>query len=277
MKTFLSAGRWGHRPTHSPETRRDTPVTQLRQDTTHQQASATPAKKPSRVNALFNSAKNCTVLFLAFFGGAWLYDKGVGDGPLPRFQDISTTAPELIPRLELNTTQHLPLESLTLPQAWEALQPTLAILEATAPEIADWVYQQYRDGNIRLAKTSRLNGQFDPHFKADMDYHFLSGKITLTETMWGSSDAVKAGMLVHEYRHARQNPVKFISESLSDALTGRHRRYTSRIEDEAFLYEHFFLRSLGVDPSEDFEIYFYRKAMDTDSVLRHPRPVHRQF
>jgi hypothetical protein len=89
----------------------------------------------------------------------------------------------------------------------------------------------------------------------------------------------KAGYIVHEFRHSRQNPVKAYKTALLNAVTGHTHDYsTCPLEGEAFLYERFLYQALYVEPPEDVDLHLYRYAMGDDTIEhQYSLQIHKDF
>lgn len=187
------------------------------------------------------------ILFLLLIGLCTVFDEVIGDGTLPRFNELKTVAPALISQAKRNTTYIFNYQSDA--KAWSALKPSRELLTALSPEIAAWLYdlhqkQQivYREPSHTDAKTYGLPTD-TPLIAA---YRHLDGKLYLGKAFWALPDGQKIAVLAHEYRHFRQNPPKRFSRQLAQLMGGGRLHYTSTIEDEAFAYEKQAQAALGL-------------------------------
>ncbi|MBY0449534.1 MAG: hypothetical protein K2X01_02775 [Cyanobacteria bacterium] len=198
------------------------------------------------------------ITYTTLIGGGEVYNHVVGDGALPRF---SAFMPYEKDTLLENTTAGLSpeaLKKLSAEEKWQALQPTLKILNALSPDIADWVKTQHRQGNLSYGPpTLTLNGNSKDLILAS----FTMGSLKINTPFWQMPDGYKAATLVHEYRHSRQNWGKLLSVFGTKLLTADF-AYPSRIEDDAFLYEQEAIRAMGLPVSSGVEWYLRQQNLN---------------
>ena len=153
------------------------------------------------------------------------YDSIIGDGDIP--------SPRLLGKLsnarimaKYNTTQHLQFEDVSDEECWEALQPTLKILEDLAPHVKEWLEEQHVAGKIKY--NLGCTGYF-------ATFDCITRDLKIHRNLFFEEDGIKATILAHEWRHSKQNPNKFIKYIMSYALTRRLK--TDIVENDAYLYE----------------------------------------
>ncbi len=192
---------------------------------------------------VLQSLFNVIVLVLAVAGLAKILDLAIGDGELPRFQSLKQVAPVLCLAVNQNSTEHLNKQS-TPDQIWESLQPTVQLVEAVAPEIAQWVRELQQQGQLeyRLLPLQKyvLPWEVTASYNANWDV------LNIGPGFWELSDGNKAAFLIHEYRHYRQNRAKLITNLVAKVASGKLREYGSVLEDEAYLYQLDAYRALGI-------------------------------
>ncbi len=198
------------------------------------------------------------ISYTTLIGGGEVYNHVVGDGPLPMFSRVMVSHRDTLLK---NTTAGLSpeaLKKLSPEQKWQALQPTLDILNSLSPEIADWVKTQHRQGNLSYGPpTLTLNGTSTDSILAS----YTMGSLKINTPFWQMPDGYKAATLVHEYRHSRQNWGKLLSVFGTKILTGDF-SYPSRIEDDAFLYEQEAIRAMGLPASSGVEWYLREQNLN---------------
>jgi hypothetical protein len=221
-----------------------------------------------RVKALGTSILNCCVLTLAILGGAEVYNRVYGDGPLPRFAiDHGLTHTEL----DATKTLELSGRHLTPQEGWQGLQSSVEILNKVVPEVADWLKTLHQQGKIKFDLPAEdYKGQYEDSFiGAVSTHHTQSGNLNISQGFWEMSEWEKAGFIVHEYRHSRQNIVKTLKISALNAVTGHVREYsTGQIEAEAYLYEKAFYAVLQKEEPEEVALNLFRYALG-DEDIRH--------
>jgi hypothetical protein len=242
------------------------------QDTLNEKEANSKATKDkpflTRIKALGTSILNCCVLTLAILGGAEVYNRVYGDGPLPRFAiDHGLTHAEL----DATKTLDLAGRHLTPQEGWEGLQPSVEILNKVVPEVSDWLKKLHREGKIIFdLPPEAYKGQYGESFiGAVSTHHTQSGNLNISQGFWEMSEWEKAGFIVHEFRHSRQNIVKTLKISALNAVTGHSREYsTGQIEAEAYLYEKAFYEVLQKEEPEEVALNLFRYAVG-DENIRH--------
>jgi hypothetical protein len=184
------------------------------------------------------------LVILAVLGACAVLDKFIGDGPLPQF----ATAVHLGGILNVTKPAEDPPPDRRDYEA--ALQPAIGILRATAPDIAQWVTRHRDSGSIVYEFALPVE-----HARSTTGtLAFLLPAVdmlVLTRDFWEQTDVDKAGILVHEYRHSRQNLTRKIVERGSQVLSLQifHDPEATTLEDEAYLYQLSFYHALGQEPA----------------------------
>lgn len=192
--------------------------------------------------------KRLVLTLLILLGACTLYDQAIGDGRLPRFNELaSSSSISALSRMN-STSAYAPMENLRT--GWLAMAHSRELLTAISPEIVVWLYDLNQKNRIEYGKapaTLFLYGKSSdtPVMAA---YEVLSGKLYIGSAFWALSDGEKAAVLAHEYRHTRQNWPKQISDRLAQLASGGQLRYQSRLEAEAFDYERQARAALGLSP-----------------------------
>ncbi len=221
-----------------------------------------------------------TVGWLGIWGGGQLYD---GDGKLPAFNNIAT---QYAKEIHQNTTTKFIQDKIASEQPisdeeiWQHMQPTLKLLKALSPEIAQWVEDLHQAGKIRYTKEHPEGNS--------CGFDHISGELHLHKVFFTlDKDGEKAAELAHEYRHARQNKWKVVSHFISPQhlynywgekaakkigkkVSTEQWIYGSRIEDEAHLYEKQACQAMGIS-SSGVDLYLTGRGLfqyqQTNSVL----------
>jgi len=185
------------------------------------------------------------LLMLLVIAVSFVIGETIGDGDLPEF--YSMPVEKLADPVTQNTTAHLAQSKLPRrhEESWMALYHTLRILETASPEISDWV----RDRNNKNLLILDFNIPVD-HPSYSTTYAFqsvLTGHLLLSSHFWRLTDIEKAGVLVHEYRHSRQNFFKVMAGRAWQVLSikGLLNPDESVLEDEAYLYQSEFYKAIG--------------------------------
>lgn len=210
-------------------------------------------KSPGFISRALSTVRGFFFMTLALIGGGHVYDSVIGDGPMPKLNVIKRTAPSVAAKIYENNTASLAFREATPEQYWQALQPTLEILDAVAPEIGNWVRDRHQAGKILYAMPG--NAPDD----AIAGYQPMTRQLFLSNTFWRFSNGEKASTLAHEFRHSQQNIPKSIAVRMTQLITGDLLKYPSRIEDEAYMYQLEFYRAVGMNPSD---IRFYLDDRD---------------
>lgn len=200
------------------------------------------------------------ILLLAVIGLGEVYDKFVGDGPLAGFVPLSHAAPQLLPLKDRNTTGTLSLRPVSGGQSWQALKVTRDILSASAPEVSAWLTERQAQGEILYDFVPPV--EVSAYQDSCLSYQSpLTRHLFLAPRFWLQTDGAKAMILVHEYRHSRQNFPKVMAERLAQVLSGSvfSNPNATRLEDEAFLYQRAFLHALGQSDAE-LNLYLNRRG-----------------
>jgi hypothetical protein len=215
---------------------------------------------PSRLKRLMKSAKNVLILLAATIGGGNLYDAAVGDGPLPQFTPLAQSAPHLVGKLKENTTARLADQPTLSPdQVWQALQPSLDILQAVSPEIAQWVHTMHQENRLHANGMHLVSAYYQSEIYAGYDQ--VRDQLILGPAFWKLSNGHKAATLAHEFRHARQNYPKIVSDKLTQLITLRGHTDYCKVEDEAYLYQKNFYQALGID-SLEVDYYLHERGLN---------------
>jgi hypothetical protein len=187
------------------------------------------------------------LLFLLIIGLCTVFDDTIGDGALPQFNALNIIAPKLATQAKQNTTATFTTHP-TASDAWQAMGPSRDLLIALSPEIAAWVYQMHQEHRIIYTTPTDAYATYGIASNTPLlaAYRHMDGKLYIGHAFWTLSDGQKVVVLTHEYRHYRQNAPKRISHMLAQLLGGGQLHYESRIEDEAFSYEHQAQAALGI-------------------------------
>lgn len=239
-----------------------------------------PKKKKSALaqwlHGMMKSTINVGIMLSAVVGGGYMYDQAVGDQNVPVFQTLipketkSGLPKHLDALLDTNTTSRfqpgLSLKrmvpengKMAAEQGYQYLQPSLSIVRQVVPEIADWYATMQQDGRLVFGTHERAEKFYGADVYAAYDQ--IRGTLNIGPAFWDMSELDKAANLVHEFRHAKQNMPKVISDRLGQALTLRILSDECRIEDEAYLYQEAFYRALGRPASFDVQAYLQSRGL----------------
>lgn len=211
---------------------------------------------------LFSVFRRGLLTLLIILGSGTLYEHAVGDGVMPRLNELGSVQ-ELKTLALANSTAHfITVSDANAPgaepdaepdaeQGWQALARSRELLSALSPEMGLWLHQLRRNYHIEYAQGGALGAIYSQTAETATlaAYDKLSGKLMIHPGFWGLNDGEKAAVLAHEYRHSRQNWPKKISVQLAQLVAGGQLRYQSQLEAEAFDYERQARSALGL-PSQ---------------------------
>lgn len=162
------------------------------------------------------------VAIILLLGVVNAYDILVGDTiPKVGFPSIHSH------RIATSYQNHDLVKNFEPERAWQAIQPSLKILDEVCPEASDWLRDQH--------KCDKLTWMPDPDGTYAY-YDFATGRVTINAQMFELSVGERAVTVAHEFRHSRQNIAKFIRAAFCVLLTGKHK--PELIETDAYLFEH---------------------------------------
>jgi hypothetical protein len=202
------------------------------------------------------------IMLVLFIGLGTVYNETVGDGALPRINPVPASAVKLRQSALVNTAA--PLPNTASPEArWAAMASSRKLLGIVSPDIAQWLERLHAEGRIAYEAPPDTLLVYDRPVDTSLlgAYRHFNGKLYLGQDFWGISDGEKVCVLVHEYRHSRQNLPKQIAIQLARLLVGKASEYASPIEDEAFVYEHRAYRALGL-PDNLIQPYLQARSLD---------------
>ena len=110
--------------------------------------------------------------------------------------------------------------------AWEALQPSLQILDSICPEASKWARSQKAAG--RLIWETKDTAAF-------AHYNIKSSSLIINCCVFELKNSERACTIAHEFRHSRQNGSKYWKSTAFVLLMGY--RNDSILEDDAYFYE----------------------------------------
>lgn len=219
------------------------------------------------VNGL-KTCKNVLQLLVLITGLGTIYNTGVGDGKLPEFRSLQQAAPALTKTVMGNSTASLS-PTASQEEYWRALQPTLTLLRAISPEIADWVNTLHAKDRVVCGNPAGSNlYNVDSDMALVGGYRIINGKLYLAQDFWRQADGDKVATLAHEYRHYRENIPTVISGMVAQLLSGQLFSkdgliYGSEREDKAFLYTAKAYKALGM-PSTSIDYYLTMRGLTAD-------------
>ena len=177
---------------------------------------------------------------------------------------------------KLNTTQGYQKAAMPV-SVTEALEPTIKIVEAVAPEIgkalrkldnhdfglaADGMHDMFAKHDIYAAwvAIARERGTARLHF-SDM---------VLDDRFWALRDAEKASILIHEMVHAGELPIISHFEKLFGTVYNKIKgiEWGDSVEDRAYLYQYQLFDKLGITKSD--EVYWTAQTYLEDRKLVAP-------
>jgi hypothetical protein len=116
-------------------------------------------------------------------------------------------------------------------ECWEALQPSVEILDEVWPEAAAWVRDRHKNGKIEYIPTEGGS----PATCAAC-YRPITMTLGFHQESFHYPDGIRATLLAHEFVHSRQNYTRFYKERFAFLLTcGADRLYI--VEKDAEEYE----------------------------------------
>jgi hypothetical protein len=199
-------------------------------------------------------------MFLATIGGGFAYNAVVGDGPLPPMKQMDGNDAAWRQRLNARLPYTQQFGAPSDEQHWTNLQPALAIVDEVSPEIGQWVRQQRDSGKLSFSIPDRTLEE------ALAAYDPLNKSLHIAPAFWQLRIGDQAAVLVHEFRHSRQNMPKSVAIRLTQLITGDILHYPSQIEDEAYDYQLDFYRAIGLRPDE---IEFYLTERNLNHIHGH--------
>lgn len=190
------------------------------------------------------------LLLLAVIGLCRLVDAALGPDVVPGFRPVDTGRARTLILMSGNLTRGFGAraDELDGDLYWEGLQGTVRLLELANPDVARWLLERHDRKRIVY------------NFRIPMDHPAYAGTLAfqspvvpyllLAPGFWEESDLDKAAVLVHEYRHSRQNFAKTMAERGWQLLTLKvlYAPDDNRLEDEAYLYQYGFYRAFGMNP-----------------------------
>lgn len=197
---------------------------------------------------VFSVLKRLILTLLILLGACTLYDQAIGDGRLPRLNDLSDIS-QFTAQARENTTLSK-LENPVAQPDWKNLAASRELLTAVSPEIAAWLYALHEQNRIIYDSPHHLSAFYGkaPETPVLAAYEKLGGKLYLGDDFWVLNDGEKAAILAHEYRHSRQSWPKVLSHRLAQLIGGGQLHYQSSLEAEAFAYERQVRSALGLSP-----------------------------
>jgi hypothetical protein len=109
---------------------------------------------------------------------------------------------------------------------WDAMQPSLQILDKVCPEAADWVRDRHAKGKLVWEEES--TGTY-------ARYDYINKRLTFNKASFLENDGIKASILAHEFRHARQNHTKFYRAVVACMICREPQ--PNIVETDAYLFE----------------------------------------
>lgn len=177
---------------------------------------------------------------------------------------------------KINTTQGLTKAKFNVPVK-TALEPTIKLVEAVAPEIgkalrklgeedfalaADGMHDMFAKHDIYAAwvAVARERGTAKIHF-SDM---------VLDDRFWALRDAEKASILIHEMVHAGETPVLSHFEKLFGTVYNKVKgiEWGDTVEDRAYVYQHKLFDQLGITQKD--EVFWTVQTYLEDRKLAKP-------
>ncbi|MEZ0370446.1 MAG: hypothetical protein ACAI44_15260 [Candidatus Sericytochromatia bacterium] len=160
---------------------------------------------------------------------------------------------------KLNSTQgfkkgHMPVSTR------QALDPTIKIVEAVAPEIGK-AMRKLDDGDFELA----ADGMQDVFAKHDIYAAWVAvarergtarlhfSDMILDDRFWELRDAEKASILIHEMVHAGETPIISHFEKLFGTIYNKVKgiEWGDPVEDRAYVYQYGLFDKLGITKADE--------------------------
>lgn len=200
------------------------------------------------LSGMFSLCKRLILTLLILLGACTLYDQAIGDGRLPRLNDLSGIS-SFSAQARSNTTLNS-LENPAIQPGWNHLAASRELLTAVSPEIAAWLYTLHEQNRIVYGSPLHLSAFYGKTSETPVlaAYEKLGGKLYIGNDFWVLNDGEKAAILAHEFRHSRQNWPKVLSHRLAQLIGGGQFHYQSSLEAEAFAYERQVRSAFGLSP-----------------------------
>lgn len=203
-------------------------------------------------------------------------DQRVPTAPISLF--ASKPAFDVMAAGKLNTTQGYTKAKMPV-SVKTALEPTIKLVEAVAPEIGK-ALRELDENDFGLA----ADGMHDMFAKHDIyaawvavarergtaKFHFSD--MILDDRFWGLRDAEKASILIHEMVHAGETPVISHFEKLFGTVYNKVKgiEWGDPVEDRAYLYQYKLFDKLGITKND--EIYWTVQTYLEDRKMVAPQP-----
>ncbi len=163
------------------------------------------------------------IAILVILGGFSVYEFFIED-EVPRIRTLTHRDREL-EMARSNTTRSLAFD-FKEEECWDALQPTLQILDKVCPEVSKWVRDRHANGKIVWEKKMTMTYA---------RYDYINKKLIFNRISFYENDGVKASILAHEFRHSRQSFTKFYRSVVACMICREPK--PNIVENDAYLFE----------------------------------------
>jgi len=195
---------------------------------------------------------NIVVYLAALVGCIHITAALTGNETVQPFRSLYAIRPDLMKDRYVVLTRNIRNED-SVEAHWQALQPSLNLLNAISPDIAKWIVRLYNQNQIIWEKK--------PHFFNWPVLAAYGKEFYFAPDFWKLSEGDKAAVIAHEYFHYRQNKSWMVGDVIMETLTGKLSEYGSRTEDEAYLYQIYAYRAMAMPPGEIATSYFRKRNL----------------
>ena len=163
------------------------------------------------------------IAILVILGLFSVYDFTVGED-IPEIRSLTVYDREAY-MVRVNTTRMLAVD-FKEDECWDAIQPTLQVLDKVCPEVSEWVRDRQEKGKIVWEKES--TGTY-------ARYDYINNKLTFNRVSFLENDGIKASILAHEFRHSCQSFTKFYRSVVACMICREPK--PDIVENDAYLFE----------------------------------------
>lgn len=160
---------------------------------------------------------------LVILGSLSVYDFTVGEN-VPEIISLTIFDRELH-MARVNTTHYLATD-FKEEECWDAIQPSLQILDKVCPEVSEWVRDRHANG--KLVWECEYSGTY-------AKYDYIDKTLTFNKLSFFKNDGIKASILAHEFRHSRQSFTKFYRSVVACMICQEPK--PDVVENDAYLFE----------------------------------------
>lgn len=219
------------------------------------------------IKKIASSFLRIAICFLSLIGLVVCIGAFTGNETVQPFRSLQSFRPELLSSRNQILTSNT-MDQYSARDHWEALHHAQALLWAINPDISSWLISlQKRNRIIWTTRSTLFN------WPVIASYDWRSDDLYFGPGFWQLSEGDKAAVIAHEYFHYRQNKIWMIGDTLLETITGKLSEYGSKTEDEAYLYQLFAYRAMGMPPGETVKQYFAQRKLYRFVLSENPKAI----